>query len=121
MDLPNPILHRLESVSLIDGVCEDDGDAPFVKCWGDVFKLLLSCRIPNLHLDFVFIDLHGFYFEVDSDGGCVRWPEGVVTKSKKNVGFAHSTISDNYCLDSEIAVMLFSRFHRYSENLTNGL
>ena len=60
-----------------------------------------------MHFDFGFIDLDGFEFEVNADGGDIVILKLVLAKLSEEVGFADSCISDNDNLGEIIVVGTF--------------
>ena len=100
-DLCHPTPNIIEGVFLVYGIGHDDARGSLVIGLGDVFEAFLPGGIPDLHSDFGIIDHHLLDLEVYSDGGHVGVFELVVTEAGDEVGFAHSTVSDNNYLEQE--------------------
>jgi hypothetical protein len=60
---------------------------------GDVSEAFLPRSVPYLQFNLGGVDLHGFEFEVDPDGGHVAFLEDVITEFGDQVGFADSAVS----------------------------
>ena len=106
----HPVLKTLESFSVIDWVYEYDSSSSFVISFGDSFESLLACSIPDLHFDFDAVDIDGFDFEIDTDGGDMSYFILFIGISEKNVSFANSGVSDDDNFDKVVILFLFSSF-----------
>ena len=100
----------MESFSVIDWVYEYDSSSSFVISFGDSFESLLACSIPDLHFDFDAVDIDGFDFEIDTDGGDMSYFILFIGISEKNVSFANSGVSDDDNFDKVVILFLFSSF-----------
>lgn len=100
----------MESFSVIDWVYEYDSSSSFVISFGDSFESLLAGSIPDLHFDFDAVDIDGFDFEIDTDGGDMSYFILFIGISEKDVSFANSGVSDDDDFDKVVVLFLFSSF-----------
>lgn len=100
----------MESFSVIDWVYEYDSSSSFVISFGDSFESLLAGSIPDLHFDFDAVDIDGFDFEIDTDGGDMSYFILFIGISEKDVSFANSGVSDDDNFDKVVVLFLFSSF-----------
>ena len=113
IDLTHPPLYVFEGAAIDDGKCEDDAGCPLVVGLGDVFELLLSCGVPDLQLELLVVDLDGFDFEVDSDGGDVGLLEVVLAEAHDEVGFADPAVANDDDLGHIVVVDVFLCFFHF--------
>ena len=106
-DLTHPVLQRIEGISVGDGVDHDDAHCPFIVGLGDGLKSLLSGRVPDLQAYLLPINVNGFDFEVDADGGEVGTHEIVLAETKEDVGLADCAVAD-YQQFCQVVVVLVS-------------
>jgi hypothetical protein len=66
LDLTHPILDALESFTVVDGVGKNDSHRALVIGLGDRFESFLACSIPDLHLDFLSININRLELEINS-------------------------------------------------------
>ena len=93
-DLAHPVLQGIKRTPVINGIDHDYSHRAFIVGLSDGFKSFLASSVPDLQPDFFAINLDCFDLEINADGGEVRCHEVVFAKTKENVCFAYSTISD---------------------------
>ena len=106
IDLFDPVLEVVKGLAVGDTVDEDDTRCTFVVGFGDGFEPFLAGRIPYLHFDFDAVDIDGFDFEVDADGGDVRHFVLLVDVAQEDVGFPDCGVPNDDQLD-QVVVLLF--------------
>ena len=110
INLAHPPLDVFEGAAVDDGKREDDASRPLVVGLGNVLELLLSCGVPDLQLELLVVDLDGFDFEVDPDGGDVGLLEVVLAEAHDEVGFADPAVADDDDLGHVVVVDVFLCF-----------
>ena len=93
-NLTHPVLQRIEGIPVGDGVHHDDAHCPFIVGLSDGLEPLLASRVPDLEPDLLSVDIDGFDFEVDADGGQVGTHEIVFAEAQKDVGLADRAVAD---------------------------
>ena len=91
----DPVLEVVKGFPIGDAVDEDHSGCTFVVGFCDGFEPLLAGGVPYLHFDFDAVDIDGFDFEVDSDGGNVGHFILLVDVPEKYVSFAHRGITND--------------------------
>ena len=66
LDLPQPVLERLEGGEVVNRVGHDDAHGALVVGLGDGLEPFLACGVPDLKSYFFVLDFDGFDFEVDA-------------------------------------------------------
>jgi len=94
-DLLDPSSDVFETLLVIDRVGQDYACCSFVVGLGDVFEPLLPSSIPDLQFHLGSIDIDGFKFKVDTDGGYVAVFEDSVAKFSEEDGFAYPAVTDD--------------------------
>lgn len=84
----------MERLSVIDSVGQYNTHCTTIISLGDGFKPLLPCSVPNLKSDFMFANVDGFNFEIDSYGRKMRGHEVVLCESKQHICLTNPTVSN---------------------------
>lgn len=113
VDLAHPPLDIFEGAAIDDGKCEDDAGGPLVVGLGDVLELLLACGVPDLQLELLIVDLDGFDFEVNADGGDVGLLEVVLAEAHDEVGLADAAVANDDDLGHVVVVDVFLCFFHF--------
>lgn len=109
--LMNPALYILKGCSIDDGICEYDSCGTLVVRLSDVLETLLPSSVPDLKLVSSVAHDDGLDFEIDADGCNVGLFEMALAKASNQVGFAHSTVSNDYNLGHKVIFICFFLSH----------
>ena len=95
LDLFDPILNIIKTISLIDRISQNDAHSSSIVSLSDSFEFFLSGSIPNLKSDFLLPNAERFSLEINSNGGEVWGHKIALAVSQEQIGFANSTIAYN--------------------------
>lgn len=93
VDLPNPLVHVLKTLTFADLVDKNYGLRSFEISLSYVAKPLLPCCIPNLHFDLCRVNIDGLQFEVYSNGCYIAVLKSIFTKPSQEVSLPHTTVA----------------------------
>ena len=108
IDLLDPVLEIIEGFSFGDWVDKYHSSGSFVVGFSDGLKPFLAGGIPDLHFDFDAIDIDGFDFKIDADGGHVGHFILLVDVAEEDVGLADCCVSDYHQLYQVVVFFLIS-------------
>lgn len=94
--LLQPPRHILICLVLADVVDKQSADCATVVCRRNGAVALLACRVPDLGLDGLGVDLDGAGGELDADGRLGVQVELVAREPAQQVGFADARVSDEH-------------------------
>lgn len=100
--LLQPPRHILESLMLGEVVDEEGADSATVVGRGDGPVSLLTCRVPDLGLDGLVVDLDATGGKFDADGGLAVEIELVACESREQVGLSNTRVSYQDHLEKEL-------------------
>ena len=81
------------------------GGVTFIVGVDDGSEALLSCGVPDLHLDYFVIDGEGLEAEVDADGDHVVLVEVVVGEAEEQRGLAHGGVAHHHELKQMVVLL----------------
>ena len=110
VELFHPVLQTLESLSVIDRIHKHHAGRPLIIRFSDSLKPLLTSGIPNLHFDLDIVDVDGFDFEINPNGGDVGDFVLFVSVAEEDIGFADCRVTDDDNLDKVVVLLLLATF-----------
>mmetsp|Transcript_2883 Transcript_2883/g.8308 ORF Transcript_2883/g.8308 Transcript_2883/m.8308 type:complete len:245 (-) Transcript_2883:2377-3111(-) len=112
VDLMQPGLHVLERLRVGHVVDDDDAVRAAVVAARDCAEALLACRVPDLQLDCLSIQLDRPDLKVNADGGDVRLSVRVVGEAEEQAGLTHATVANQHQLEHIVVLLCHGNFRR---------
>jgi len=101
-----PATYVLECTSPADVIHDKSSDRASVIRGSHSTEPLLTCRIPDLRLDFLSFNLHALRLKLHADGSLGVVVELVARVSREQIWFPHRRVTDEYDLEEVIFALI---------------
>ncbi len=112
-----PATYVLECTSPADVIHDESSDRASVIRGSHSTEPLLTCRIPDLRLDFLSFNLHALRLKLHADGSLGVVVELVARVSREQIWFPHRRVTDEYDLEEVIFALIIVVRHFFPSSL----
>ena len=103
----HPFLYVLETFDWGEIENQEDSYWPFVVGSGDGSKSFLSGSVPDLHFDFLVLDIEDLGPELDSKGRLMLVVEPSLDHAHEHAAFADTGVTDHDELEEHVVIWHF--------------